>query len=260
MPRTIAGPDLALQIARFVGDRIEDAAILLHPRLALGRRPGAAEHPFERGARVDLHRVRLRLGRPGDRVHVGAGIAGHAAADVAAEVLSGNLHRRKRRVLTDLLGNDLIDADADLDVLGLGLLGDRAAQPAGGADGVVGHRLAARPRQVAEQVQAVTERLERLEDGLELEAGARRVRHPVLRRRAVGKVDGAEALRRRGRRLGQRGERRDHRFEQRQRHRGADSAQERAPGQCSLGDKHALLRTGRLKAAPTSYSSPATRI
>ena len=85
------------------------------------------------------------------RVHVGAAVAGHAAADVAAEVLGRHLQRRERRVLTDLLREHLIDGDAEADVFRLGLLGDGAAQPARRAHRVIGHGLAAGARQVAER-------------------------------------------------------------------------------------------------------------
>ena len=58
---------------------------------AAARRAGAAEEPLEGDARIDLHRQRLSLARPRQRVHVGAGVLRVAAADVAGEVLGREL-------------------------------------------------------------------------------------------------------------------------------------------------------------------------
>ena len=132
-------------------------------------RAGAAEHPLEGHARVDLHRQRRGFAGPGDRVHVGAAVARHAAADVAGEVLGGELERRERRVLADLLRQHLVDGDAEPDVLGLGLLGHHAAQPARRADRVIGGGQPAGARQVADHVHLRAERLERREDRRDLQ-------------------------------------------------------------------------------------------
>src|SRR5690606_25774074 len=74
----------------------------------------------------------------------------------------------------------------------------------------------------------------------ELEAGARLLGMPRIRKNAVGKINSAEAewtSRRRRRRLC--GERRDHRIEHGQRHHGAErAAQERAAREVLLGDDH----------------------
>ena len=210
----------------------------LHARDARGRIAGASEHPFEGDARIDLHRQRRRLAGPRDRVHVGAAVAGDAAADVAGEVLGGELERRERRVLSDVPGEHLIDRHAEADVLRLGLLGDDAAQPAGGAHRVVGRVLATGARQVAVDGQVIAERLERLQDRRDLERAVRRRRHPVLdrhrrsarrRRRTAAAM---AALCADGR------ERRQHRVEERQREGGAEAAQDGSTRQRTLRHEH----------------------
>ena len=52
--------------------------------------------------------------------------------------------------MADVLRQHLIDGDAEADVLGFGLLGHHAAQPAGGADRVIRRVLAAGTREVAD--------------------------------------------------------------------------------------------------------------
>src|SRR5215467_11945388 len=65
---------LALQARELVLDRIENALVLPKPRfarLAIGA-AAVAEQPFEDGARVPLHRQRLRGAAPRQRVRVDA--------------------------------------------------------------------------------------------------------------------------------------------------------------------------------------------
>jgi hypothetical protein len=84
-------------------------------------------------------------------------------------------------------------------------------------------------RRVADDVDLVVERLQRLQDVGDLEAGAGRGGLPFVHDHAVRKVDARQARpRRRGAGLRQRRRRRDHRFEQRQGNRDAHSVQERA--------------------------------
>ena len=101
-PRAIARPETRSQPRRLLRDEIEDAAIALPSRGALRRAAGLAEQPLEHRARIDLHRQRRRRRAPRDRVGVGAAVSRRARADVAGEVLGGELERRKRRVLPDL--------------------------------------------------------------------------------------------------------------------------------------------------------------
>ena len=59
--------------------------------------------------------------RPGERVHVDAGVAVVAVADHVVEI-GGELQRRQRRVLAELLRGDLIDGGAQLVVGAFGQL------------------------------------------------------------------------------------------------------------------------------------------
>ena len=123
-PGAVARPEAApADRVDVLGDRVEDAAVVLHPRQALRRR--CRRRPNIR-SNTTRGLISIGSGVVGVchemRVHVGAAVAGVAAADVAGEVLGRQLERRERRVLADLLGDDLVDRDAGADVLGLGPL------------------------------------------------------------------------------------------------------------------------------------------
>ncbi len=218
-PTAVGRAYSAAQRVRFVDDRVEDAAILGRAAVTLLRRACAAEHALEGHARIDLHRQRLGLRRPGDRVHVRAAIPRHAAADVARKVLRRELERRKRRFLAMLFREDLVDRDADANVLGLGLLRDRTAQPARGAHRVIRDGLAAGARQIVDDGHVLAMAFHRLQDRRQLQRAGFAFRHPVVHRAAVRHVHGAEAQRR-SQRLGV-GQRRHHRLEKRHADRGA---------------------------------------
>ncbi len=166
----IAAAEAALERGDVSGHRVEDAAVLLHPPDALFHRAGPAEHALEDGARVGLERNRLRRRLPRDRVHVGAAVAGVTGADVAGEVLGGDLDRGEDRLLSDLVGDDLIERGPVPEILGLGALRGAARQPGAGADRVGTLR---RPIEVRDHVDVVAELFDRLEDRAELEADAR---------------------------------------------------------------------------------------
>ena len=95
-----------------------------------------------------------------------------------------------------------------------------------------------RMREAADDVDAIAERLERLQDLGEREAGPLRGRRPLVHRRAVRHVERDEPRLRRCRALPQRRLRADHRVEQRQRDGGADAPQERPPREVLFGDEH----------------------
>ncbi len=133
----VAGAEAAREVGGFGGDRIENAAFLRDECGALAHRAGLAEDAFESDARIGLHGQRRGGRAPGDRIHVGAAEAGRAAADIAGEIFGRELHGRQRRVLTDLLRDDLIDGGIGENVLTLGALGPYAGEEAGAADGVV---------------------------------------------------------------------------------------------------------------------------
>ena len=179
-----------------VGHRVEDAPVLLLARQALRRVGAVAEQPLEDHLRAVLHRQRQRVVPPGDGVVVRAAVAGAA---VQRHFLDAHFDRRQRRVLADVLGEHLIDG---LAAVHGALLGMRAAQEHRRRARVIraGVRALAagqRVRQVADDVQAVAEFLERLQRLGELEAAAFRRRRPLVHRRAVRDVDAAEAALRR---------------------------------------------------------------
>ncbi len=235
-PRAIARAERLLQIARLRRDQIQDAQTALHAGGALGLTPRTSEQPLEHGARVDLHRLRCGRRAPRDRVRVGAAVAARAGADVSGEVRGREFERRKRRVLPNLLRDDLIDRRAAAHVLGLRPLGQHTAQPARRADGVVALDDAGMgARQVADDNERLLERVERLENRREIEAQPGRLRRPFVDDGAVGHEDGAEAPRRHG---GRRFECRHHRFENRQRDGRAEAAKKRASGERELTDEH----------------------
>ena len=72
------GSSVPPQPRHLVGDRIENAAVLLLARQALRRVAAVAEQPLEDDLRAVLHRQRQRGRAPGDRVVVGAAVAGAA--------------------------------------------------------------------------------------------------------------------------------------------------------------------------------------
>ena len=171
--RAVARAEAALQVAGFFGNRIEDAALLRDAREALAGGARLAEDALEGGARIGLHRQRRGGRAPGDGVHVGAAEAGRAAADVAGEILGGEFEGGQRRVLADLLRDDLIDGGVGENVLGFGALGPDAGEESGGADGVIADLAAGmRAGEVGDDEQRILERFERLEDGRELETRA----------------------------------------------------------------------------------------
>jgi hypothetical protein len=91
----------------------------------------------------------------------------------------------------------------------------------------------------ADRDELVAESLEGLHDRLELEVGADGCRMPRIRIHAVRHVDRSEPERRLGCRLRLGRQRRHHRIEHGQRHRGAKgTAKERAAGQMLLRDDH----------------------
>ena len=265
-PRPVAGADLAPQPGQIVADGVEDAAVLAKLRPPLRRRAAFAEKPLEDDAGVVLHRQRRRRVAPRDGVHVDAAVAVLAVADEEVAVYR-QLQRRQRRRSPELPGGDLVRGRPRPDVGPLGLLRVDAVEPRGRGPRMlsvaVAERLGLPLRQSAQHDHPLAERGEGLEGGRELER--RRVRRrPRLHGHAVRQVDPPETtdrLRGAGRDAGQCGR---HRIEHRERQRGADAAQERAPGQRLPRDDHEsafLSRNGALRTMPATsdenrYPSP----
>ncbi len=212
------------------------------------RAAALAEHPLEHFPRVDLHRHRRRRRAPRQRVHVDAAVVAIARADQAGVILGGELHRREHRVLTDLLCGNLVGGHAGERVNTLSRLRPHTTEPRRGAERVDGGRICCAMAKSAHDVQAIAERLERLEDRRELESGALGRRRPLVHDGAVRDVDESEARERLGRGLCQQRPGRNHRVEQRQRQTHPDALQERSARQVLLGDEHFVLSPGPAKA------------
>ena len=237
-------PQPLLQARHLAGHRVEDAAVLAPPR-APRRRVGArpvAEQPLEERAGIALHRQRGGRRAPGEGADVGATEAGVAGA---AELRQADAHlqRGELRPPAELRRRDLVDRAARLEVGALGRLGVHAGQERAGDPPVAPRRVPRHLRrrgviEAGQHDEAVAERLQRFQDRRELEAGAVGGRGPVPHHGPVRHVDEPEARLRPGRRPAERGERRHHPVEQRQRHRGPQSAQHGAAGQRLLRDDH----------------------
>ena len=189
-PRPVRCRQLALQRRGFAEDGVEQADRLRAPRLALLGGVAVAEQPLEDDLRIVLHRQRRVRTLPRNRVAVRAA---QAVAAVQARLFDRQLERRQGRVLPDLLRGNLIDGDAERR-LRAGF-GERAAEKRGGRAVVIRRRAAAvgiGVPQIADDVDLVVERLERLQDRRELEAGALGCRRPLRHDRAVREVDRAE--------------------------------------------------------------------
>src|ERR1700760_1446718 len=74
----VARPKLALYLRNLLSHRVENASLLLHTSQACNRIGTAAfaEHAFKHGPRIVFHRQRRRWTYPGNRIAIGAAIAG----------------------------------------------------------------------------------------------------------------------------------------------------------------------------------------
>ena len=103
-----------------IGHRVEDAAVLLRCAPRRDRRVGGAavaEQPLEHRARVVLHRQRRRRAAPGDRVGVGAAVAGVARRRRTRVDSMRQLERGELRVAGRVaLASDLIHRHAGQEV------------------------------------------------------------------------------------------------------------------------------------------------
>src|SRR5262245_9742226 len=109
----VAGAEVSLESSKFVRYRIQNAGILLSSRQPLFGIRSITEQALESHARVDLRRKRLRGGRPGYGVGVGAAIAPVAIAEIGS-VLHTELDGGQYRVLAVLIGDQLIDGNTQV--------------------------------------------------------------------------------------------------------------------------------------------------
>jgi len=162
----------ALQIDNLVRDRVENAAVLLGARETLGRAAALPEHPLEhlRGL------ISIGIGVVGVRhesgVHVDAAVVTIACPDEAGLILGGELERGSK-VSWPILGRcNLVGRDARIRVHALSRLRADSTQPRGGTQRVDSRCVRGSMPEAADDIEVIAERLERLEDGRELEPGA----------------------------------------------------------------------------------------
>ncbi len=249
----VACAERPLEARKAGRDVIEHALLTFEPGHPVCRRGAfaVAEEAFEHGARVDLAGQRTGLRSPRHR-HVGARVT---RVTVAGEgrLFECELERCKLRVLAELPGRDLIGRDTELEVGAAGLVWVHARQPRGGRARVVAGAVtkgASRDlRQAAQHDDVLAERLERLHRRAELEVGADLPRRPhellralvVAADDAVRRIYVTEPHRRFAGGLRERGQRREHRIQRGESHRGAYAPQERPPRQGLVGDDHDVL-------------------
>ena len=115
--RRSVGPEVGLELAACRRYEIEDAAAVLRDGgRALPASGGAvAEQPLKQRARIENRRQRLSLAPPRQVVGVGAGVAGIAIARLA-RVFHAEFERREARLAADVVGDDLIERNAGLDI------------------------------------------------------------------------------------------------------------------------------------------------
>ena len=156
-----------------------------------------AEQALEDDLRVQLHGQRKVGGGPGNGIRVSAAIALAAIARIGARILDGLLQRRQQGFLADVIGDDLVDGDAVVDIRTGGLLGLFARQE-GCRHPVIRARHARRRfgrlrPQTADDYGLVHERSQRLHDGREL-LGVQDASfgNPVARRSPMGDENAGE--------------------------------------------------------------------
>ena len=112
LPRS-PGPSVVDQARSSIGNRVQQAAVLLDLRAPL-RRIGAvaiAKEPLEYGARAIFHRQRRGRRAPGQRAQHGAIPALLALADDVV-ILQTKLERGQLRLLAEFVGGELIDGNS----------------------------------------------------------------------------------------------------------------------------------------------------
>ena len=118
---TVSGAEFALERRHLTDHPVENAAVVLATGRAVGVVRAGAEQQIEGSAGIPDHRQRFSGRGPADRVGVGAGVVVVAAAGLI-EILDAQLHRRDRRVLSDLTGHDLVERRAHVQIRTLRLL------------------------------------------------------------------------------------------------------------------------------------------
>ena len=228
------------QPARIVQHEIQDARLPPELRRAARgvERVAVAEQSLEHVARVDRDRQRDGRVPPRDAVGIGAAIVDVATAEQAG-LVDPQLQRRQWRRLAQRLREHLVHRDAAADVAPLRLADVDAGQEGGAGPAVPRRRVAQRGgtgvAQPGDHRHLLAERRQRLQRRRQHQR-ARARRAEAVHHHAVGRIEDLQPLRPRGGL--RRGRRRDHRVEQRQRHRRADAAQQCAPAHRGTNHPH----------------------
>ena len=195
-----------------------------------------AKQPLENDPRMRFGRQRRRRRRPREIVLVDARVAVIALSDRLEEV-HRHLQRRQQRLLSDLFRGNLIDGRAQIVVGAFGPLRLRRAEKRGVRRGVRA-RIRVLQLEVADDRELIHHRRQRLEGWRQLAEPALARRRPPREIASHRHVDEAKPTNWSGWRSGERRHRRHHRIEQRQRHGGAHTSEERPARQGLLGDDH----------------------
>ena len=232
------GPRSRRSRIHLVRHRVEEAPVLLDAREPRGRirTAGVTQQALEDRPRIGLHRQRRGRAPPADRVGVCAGVSTTTRSHIVAR-LQGQLQRTRAACAgPPSRANLLVHRHAGAELGALRALRRHAGQEARGSGLVnVVRALVAESRH---DQQAVPEPLQRLQYRGDLEPGARRRGDPLVHHDAVRHVDDAEPPDRLRRGPAERGQRRHHAVEQRQRQRGADPAEDRAARERLSADHH----------------------
>ena len=191
----------ALEAVGIVEDVVEDALAVEGAAGAGfegGGGIGVAEEALKGGAGIDFGAHRLRGGFPREVELVGAAVAGVAGAGALAAVAT-EFEGREARLLADLVGGDLIDGDAGLDVGAGGFARVDAGEETGRGAGVgaaaiavfVAHAIG----EAGDDGEIAAVGGERFENGGELVVGAGGGGGPVGHVGTVGDVDPRDAAR-----------------------------------------------------------------
>ncbi len=194
----VVGTELAVEAIGVVEHEIENALALgLAAAASFGRfRAARAEEALEYLARIDFFDDRRVIGFPGDIRRIGTTIAGIAAASLQAG-FAAELERRKASEEAYLLGSDLIDRDAHVDVFAIGFLGVATGEIDGHGAGMIAWAVAvvARPilRQARKNQHVVFERLEFSQSRRQLGQRALGFGSPIGHVNAVGHIEAGHA-------------------------------------------------------------------
>ena len=237
---------LTLQGAGIIEHKVQDASLLFLTALeALFAFTGcaSAKESLEQQAGIRLGRHGLAGRAPGQSVLIGARISGIAIAGFAHRV-AGQFQGRKPGEMPDLVGCNLVDGNARVNVRAGGFLdADAGQEGATGARVVTGAVRAGRGVdvvQLAQDLQAFFDVLQRLHRAVEFKILALASRPPVAGDRTIREIDKGHPQRRAGRRSRQRtgrvriGRERSEwpeRLEGGQRQTRAETAEEMAPAQ-----------------------------